>query len=74
MNITVFNNIDWVDVLESKNVDWIDYTKYAAKADSNDYILFKQAYDKRYYNNGDKGLYYPTYVRLIATAKALGKI
>ena len=71
MNITVFNTIDWVEVLETRNIDWVNYTKYAAKADSYDYRLFKQAYDKRYFTDGKKGLYYPTYVRLISTAKAL---
>ncbi len=40
----------------------------AAERDSEDFICFKELYDKKYFLTTNRGLYYETYKRLIATA------
>jgi len=65
-NLT-FDSIDWLKI---KEVSWNQYKAFANA--SEEYKNFKAKFDDKYPKK--RGLYYPKYVQLIATAQALNLI
>lgn len=69
--------IDWIFIAEqSKKINWSAHASVAYPQHSKGYAKFKEAYDSMDESKKAtaRGIYYPLYVRLIATCKALGLI
>ena len=64
-----FDTIDWKAINNNIEPNWYLYTYCTYPKDSIEYAAFKQAYDKKYYNNLGRGLYHPKYLQIVSSAK-----